>query len=254
MPGYNRTELMIICAAKQLRNKMCVFVGIGLPVLACILAQKLWAPNVSMIFESGVIGARPSRMALTMGDPAISSGAAMITDFFDLYALTLQRGLVDVGFLGGAQIDKFGNLNTSVIGEYQHPKVRLPGSGGGSEVASLSKKTIIIMAHEKRRFVDKVDFITSPGHIPNANSVGVRGNGPEMVITTLGICKFDKSGEMYLDSVHPGVTIEQVRESTGWDLKVANQVKRTVAPTDQEISVLRNEIDPRRIFLNKHVE
>jgi glutaconate CoA-transferase subunit B len=245
---------MIVEASRHIQNKQRIFVGLGQPVLACILAQRIRAPDITMIFESGVIGARPSRLVLTMGDPALASGSAMVTDIFDLFALTLQHGLVDVGFLGGAQIDKFGNLNTSVIGEYYHPKVRLPGSGGGCEVASLSRETVIIIAHEKRRFLEKVDFITSPGHVQDGLRSGIRGHGPSKVITTLGICKFDQNGEMLLDSVHPGVTVERVLENTGWPLKVAPEVKVTNPPSKEELKVLREEIDPKGIFLRKRVE
>jgi len=246
---YTNTELMIVAASREIQDGNRVFVGIGLPVLACLLAQRIRASSISMIFESGVIGARPSRMVLTMGDPALASGAAMVVDFFDLFALMLQKGLIDVGFLGAAQIDKFGNLNTSVIGDYNKPKVRLPGSGGACEVASLSKRTVIIMQHEKRRFVERVDFVTSPGHVKGRYEIGIRGGGPSAVITTLGIFRFDDQGEMYLDSLHPGVSEADVRLNTGWNIKVAGRVKRTEPPTPEEIRILREDIDPKGIFL-----
>jgi len=246
---YTNTELMIVAASREIQDGNRVFVGIGLPVLACLLAQRSRASSISMVFESGVIGARPSRMVLTMGDPALASGAAMVVDFFDLFALMLQKGLIDVGFLGAAQIDKFGNLNTSVIGDYNKPKVRLPGSGGACEVASLSKRTVIIMQHEKRRFVERVDFVTSPGHVKGRYEIGIRGGGPSAVITTLGIFRFDDQGEMYLDSLHPGVSEADVRLNTGWNIKVAGRVKRTEPPTPEEIRILREDIDPKGIFL-----
>jgi glutaconate CoA-transferase subunit B len=242
---------MITAASRELIDGDKVFVGIGLPVLACLLAQRTRTPNISMIFESGVIGARPSRLVLTMGDPAIATGSAMIVDFFDLFALMLQRGLIDVGFLGAAQIDRMGNLNTSVIGSYASPKVRLPGSGGACEVASLSKRTVIIIRHEKRRFVNHVDFVTSPGHSKEKSRSGIRGKGPIAVITTLGVLRFDQEGEMYLDSCHPGVSIETIKENTGWPLRISRNLKETLPPTAEELKILRNEIDPRGIFLQR---
>ena len=252
---YSSTELMITAASRELEEGNRVFVGIGLPVLACLLAQRTRTPNISMIFESGVIGARPSRMVLTMGDPAIATGSVMVVDFFDLFALMLQRGLIDVGFLGAAQVDRFGNLNTSVIGDYAKPKVRLPGSGGACEVASLSKKTVIIMRHEKRRFVDHVDFITTPGHLKEeAARRGIRGGGPSAVITTLGVFRFDRDGEMFLDSCHPGVAIETVKDNIGWPIRVSKNLKQTAPPSAEELRILRDEIDPKGIFLRKQVE
>jgi glutaconate CoA-transferase, subunit B len=252
-PLQSSTELMISAASKEIENGNVVFVGIGLPVLACLLAQRTRAPDISMIFESGVIGAKPSRMVLTMGDPAIATGSAMVVDFFDLFALMLQRGLVDVAFLGAAQIDRHGNLNTSVVGDYVAPKVRLPGSGGACEAASLAKRTIVIMRHEKRRFVEHVDFITSPGHLKGEVSRGIRGGGPNAVITTLGVLRFDNEGEMYLESCHPGVSTETVLQNTGWPLKISKSLKQTPPPTEDEIETLR-QIDPKGIFLRRQVE
>ena len=252
---YSRNELMVAAAAREVHDGDVVFAGIGLPVLGCLLAQRTRAPNVTMVFESGVIGARPSRMPLTMGDPALVTGAAMVVDFFDLFALTLQRGLIDVGFLGAAQIDRFGNLNTSVIGQYSAPKVRLPGSGGACEVASLSKSLVLVMPLDRRRFVEKVDFVTSPGHRSSeGRAPGIRGGGPSAVITTHGIFRFGGDGEMYLDSVSPGVTEGDVSAGVGWDVKKARAVKETPVPTDEELRILREEIDPRGVFLKKGVD
>jgi len=245
---------MIVAASREIRNGDRVMVGIGLPVLAGLLAKRTTAPRITMLFESGVIDARPSRLALTMGDPALVTNAAMLVDMADLFALTLQRGIVDIGFLGAAQVDKHGNLNSSVVGDYQSPKVRLPGSGGACEIASLAKRFIVIMPHEKRRIVEKVDFITSPGNIEGRREKGIRGGGPSAVITTLGICRFDEKGEMWVESFHPGVSREEVEQNTGWPIKIAEHVKETEPPSSDQLDILRNELDPNRIFLGKPVE
>lgn len=252
---YSKNELMVAAAAREVGKNDVVFAGLGLPVLGCILAQRTRSPGATVVFESGVIGARPSRMPLTMGDPALATGAAMVVDFFDLFALTLQRGLIDVGFLGAAQIDRFGNLNTSVIGSYASPKVRLPGSGGACEVASLSKRLVMVLPLDRRRFVEKVDFVTSPGHRAGGGEApGIRGGGPSAVITTHGIFRFDKDGEMYLESVSPGVSEGDVSANIGWEIKTPRAVKETPAPTDEEVRILREEIDPRGLFLKKGAE
>ena len=252
--GYSIQELMVVTAAREIRDGEVVFVGIGLPSLAATLAQRTHAPNSILIFESGVIGAKPSRLILSVGDPALASKADMIVDFFDVFSVLLQGGYIDVGFLSGAQVDKYGNLNSTVIGDYEKPKVRLPGSGGACEIASMSKRLLIIMPHEKRRFVEKVDFITSPGFLSGRaerGELGLIGKGPSAVITTLGVLRFDEKGEMYLDSVHPGVDVDEVKANTGWDLKVADEVKTTKPPTEEELRILREELDPKGIFLRR---
>ena len=253
---YSPQEIMVASAAKEIHNREVVFVGIGLPVLACLLAQRLHAPDMVMVYEAGVIGARPARLALSIGDPTLASDSTMIVDFHDVFALLLQRGLVDASFLGGAQVDKYGNVNSTVIGPYETPKVRLPGSGGACDLA-MAKRGLIIMPHEKRRLVEKVDFVTSPGHMggPEARKKrGTLGGGPSAVITTLGILRFDKdTGEMYLDSCHPGVSVEEVRQNTGWDLKVSPTIRQTEPPTAEELRLLREQIDPRGIFLKRPV-
>jgi glutaconate CoA-transferase subunit B len=207
-----------------------------------------------MIFESGVIDARPSRLVLTMGDPALATNAAMLVDMPDIFGLTLQRGLVDIGFLGAAQVDKRGNLNSSVVGDYSNPKVRLPGSGGACETASLAKRFVVIMPHERRRIVEKVDFVTSPGNIEGRREKGIRGGGPDAVITTLGICRFDERGDMQVESIHPGVSKEEIEKNTGWPIRFAKQVKETEPPSREQLEILRNELDPKRILLGKQVD
>lgn len=253
---FSYQELMVTAASRELKDHEVVFVGIGIPQLGALLAQRTHAPNLTLIYESGVIGTRPQRLPLSIGDPTLVSGTYGIFNFYETFSLLLQRGFIDVGFLGGAQVDKFGNINSTVIGAYEKPKVRLPGSGGGCEIAGLSKRIIIITPHEKRRMVEKVDFITSPGFIDGSGGrekFGLQG-GPEAVITTMGVLRFDETTkEMYLSSYHPRLTIDQVKQNTGWDLKVSPNLKETEPPTIQEVEILRKELDPQGIFLKRAV-
>ena len=252
---YTASELMTINAARLLRDGDVVFVGVGLPNLACNLAHRTHAPNLYMIYEAGVIGARPSRLPLSIGDPTLVTGAASVCSMYDVFTNYLQRGNVDVGFLGGAQIDRYGNINATVIGDYDHPKVRLPGSGGSMEIAAWANRCYIMTPHQKRRFPEKVDFQTSAGFsykgLSRAQS-GVRGGGPQVVVTNLGILEplADSGGELALTALHPGVTVEQVQENTGWPLKVAADLRRTDPPTAEELQILRDELDPQRIYLS----
>ncbi len=243
---------MVTIAARELRDGESVLVGVGIPNLAANLAKRLHAPNLIMIYESGTIGSNPSRMPLSIGDPCLVTGAKSVCSMYEQFAYYIQGGRVDVGFLGGAQIDKFGNINSTVIGGYKAPKVRLPGSGGACETATNVKKIIVITPHEKRRFIEKVDFVTSPGFLDGKarwKTFHFQGGGPYAVITDLGTMKFDAvTGEMTLTALNPGVTAEQVQENTPWKLKVAEQIERTPAPTDQELKVLRS-LDPERIYL-----
>lgn len=254
MMEYTRSELMAITAAKELRDHEVVFVGIGLPNLAANLAKRTSTPNLVMIYEAGVIGANPSRLPLSIGDPCLVSGAQSVCSMFEVFGLYLQAGRIDVGFLGGAQIDKYGNIDSTVIGDYRTPKVRLPGSGGACEIASLAKRILIIARHERRVFLEKVDFITSPGFLGGRRErekVKLEGGGPDVVITDLGVLRFDKeTGEMALESVHPGVEIEDIKKNTGWDLKIAKDLKITKEPSEEELLILR-QLDPRRIYLRK---
>ncbi len=249
---YNASELMIINAARLLRDGDVVFVGVGQPNLACNLARRTHAPNLLMIYEAGVIGARPARLPLSIGDPTLVSGASLVCSMYDVFTLYLQRGNVDVGFLGGAQIDRYGNINATVIGPYDHPKVRLPGSGGSQEIAAWANRCYIMTPHQKRRFPEKVDFVTSAGFL-NGNgerqAAGLRGSGPQAVVTNLGILEPDDSGEMILTALHPGCTLEQAQDNTGWPLKAAPQLRLTEPPTAEELRILRDELDPDRIYL-----
>jgi glutaconate CoA-transferase subunit B len=250
--SYNAQELMVVNAARLLRDHDVVFVGVGIPNLACNLAMRTHAPNLQMIYEAGVIGAQPSRLPLSIGDPSLVSGATSVCSMYDVFTLYLQRGNVDVGFLGGAQIDQYGNINATVIGDYQHPKVRLPGSGGSMEIAAWANRCYIITPHRKRRFPARVDFRTSIGFLDGGDArkkAGVRGGGPEAVVTNLGVMKPNAEGELVLALLHPGVSFEQVQENTGWPLKQMEDCSVTAPPNMEELRILREELDPQRIYI-----
>jgi glutaconate CoA-transferase subunit B len=227
---YSANELMVCQAARQLRDGEVVFVGIGLPNLACNLARRLHAPRLVLIYESGAVGAEPERLPISIGDPSLVTNSLSVCSMFDLFSYYLQGGLIDVGFLQGAQIDRRGNLNTTVIGDYARPSVRLPGSGGACEIAILAKRTFVIAPQSKRSFPERVDFITSPAGV----------SGPAMVVTNLGCYEF-VNGEMVLTSLHPGCTVEQVRENTGWEIAIAEDLKCTTPPTAEELRIIRGQ-------------
>jgi len=252
MVEYTPIELRVTVAARELKDRDSVLVGVGEPNLAANLAKKLQAPNLNMVYESGTVGSNPYRMPLSIGDPCLVTGAKSICSMYEQFAYYLQGGKIDVGFLGGAQIDKYGNINSTVIGSYGSPKVRLPGSGGACDIATNVKKVIIVTPHEARRFVEKVDFRTSPGFIDGKaawKKLKLQGGGPYAVITDMCTMKFDEeSGEMMLVSLHPGVTAEKVQQNTPWKLKVASRLEQTPAPTEKEIVTLR-AIDPAKIYL-----
>jgi glutaconate CoA-transferase subunit B len=229
-----------------------VFVGVGLPNMACNLAQRTVAPNMELIYESGVYGARPERLPLSIGDPTLVSGATSVVSMADLFGLYLQRGLVEVALLGGAQIDRYGNLNSTVIGAYAKPKTRLPGSGGACEIATNAQRTFMIMRLKRRAFVDKLDFLTSPGHLTGGDSrarLGLPGGGPELVITDKAILNFaNGEREMQLTALYPGVTRENVQAEVGWPLRVAEIIEETAAPTSEELRLIREEVDPHAMY------
>jgi glutaconate CoA-transferase subunit B len=252
MPDYSSSELLTINAARLLRDGDVVFVGVGLPNLACNLALRTHAPNLVMIYEAGVIGAQPARLPLSIGDPTLVSGALSVCSMYDIFAFYLQRGNVDVGFLGGAQIDRFGNINATVIGDYDHPRVRLPGSGGSMEIAAWANRCYILTPHQKRRFPEKVDFRTSAGFLggrAEREAARLRGGGPQAVVTDLGLMEPDQSGELVLTALHPGCTAEQAHANTGWDLKIAPSLKYTEPPSVSELHILRQDLDPQGIYL-----
>jgi glutaconate CoA-transferase subunit B len=250
--SYSSPELLTINAARLLRDGDVVFVGVGLPNLACNLARRTHAPNLVMIYEAGVIGAQPARLPLSIGDPTLVSGSLAVCSMYDIFTLYLQRGNVDVGFLGGAQIDRYGNINATVIGDYFHPKVRLPGSGGSMEIAAWANRCYIITPHQKRRFPEKVDFQTSAGFLDgrqSRNAAELRGAGPQAIVTDLGIMEPDEHGELMLTALHPGVSVGQAKENTGWNLKISHQIRITQAPKLDELRILREELDPHQIYL-----
>jgi len=249
---YSPAELMIINASRLLRDGDVVFVGVGQPNLACNLAKRSHAPGLVMIYEAGVIGAEPARLPLSIGDPTLVSGSLSVVSMYDIFANYLQRGNVDVGFLGGAQIDRYGNINATVVGtDYRHPKVRLPGSGGAQEIAAWANRCYIMTPHQKRRFPEKVDFLTSAGFLDGAGArekAGLRGRGPITVVTDIGLLAPDEKGELILVALHPGKTAEMARENTGWDLKIAASLLTTDPVSEPELRILREDLDPSGIY------
>ena len=243
--------MMIVAAARELAGQRVCFVGVGLPNIAVNLAQRTVAPEIRMVYEAGVFGARPARLPLSIGDPTIVTGATAVVSMWELFAFYLQGGLVDVGFLGAAQIDRFGNINTTVIGAYDRPTTRLPGSGGACDIAINARRVFVIMRQSKRSFVERIDFRTSPGNLGGAAQAeairragGWNGRGPSLVVTDLGIWHFDETGEMRLDSLHPGATVEDVRAAMGWEPRVTATLAETPAPTEAELRLIRDELDP----------
>jgi len=226
---WTPAEMMIVASARQLAGERVCFVGVGLPNIACNLAQRTVAPDLELVYESGVFGSRPARLPLSIGDPTLATGATAVTSMYELFAYYLQRGLIDVGFLGAAQIDRFGNINTTVIGDYAKPKVRLPGSGGACEIAINAGKVFVIMRQGRRSFVDRIDFRTSPGR--SADRTGWLGVGPTVVVTDLGVYRFDDAtGEMYLETMHPGVKPDDVRDASGWEVRLPEGAAETEPP------------------------
>ncbi|MGZ4132769.1 MAG: CoA-transferase subunit beta [Actinomycetota bacterium] len=250
--GYTKSEIMIAASARGLASARNCFVGVGLPNIVCNLAQRTIAPSLQLVYESGVFAARPERLPLSIGDPTLVTGSIAVTSMFELFAYYLQAGLIDVAFLGGAQIDRFGNLNTTVIGSYDHPKVRLPGSGGACEIAIHARQVLVIMRQAQRSFVEELHFRTSPGHSGDPAHDAARGwsgSGPTSVVTDLATYGFDaETGEMTLRTLHPGVTLEDVRANMGWDPKVAPDLGETPAPTEEELRLIREELDPGGVY------
>lgn len=245
---YSSAELMIINSARLLQDGDVVFVGVGQPNLACNLAKRTHAPNLVMIYEAGVIGAEPARLPLSIGDPTLVSGALSVVSMYDIFTLYLQRGNVDVGFLGGAQIDRFGNINATIVGsDYLHPKIRLPGSGGSQEIAAWANRCYIMTPHQLRRFPEKVDFLTSAGYLSGRqgrDNLKLRGKGPVAVVTDIGILEPDSSGELILTALHPGKTAEDAMANTGWKLKISESLRETEEVTASELKILREDLDP----------
>jgi glutaconate CoA-transferase subunit B len=252
----SRNELMVVAAARALTGRRVCFVGVGLPNIAVNLAKRTVAPQMELVYEAGVFGANPARLPLSIGDPTIVTGSTATVSMHDLFGLYLQGGRIDVGFLGGAQIDRFGNLNTTVIGEYDAPLTRLPGSGGACEIAINAKEILVIMRQSRRSFVAELDFRTSPGHLRGGVAAaqtraaqGWGGRGPTGVITDLGVYGFDEDGEMTLRSLHPGATLDEVRETIGWDIRLPSDVPTTPAPSNEELRLIREELDPTGAYV-----
>ncbi len=242
MSAATPDELMIAAAAAELAGVRTVFVGIGLPNAAANLARQSVAPDLELIYESGVVGARPTRLPDSIGDPALVSGASATMSMRDLFGGFLQGGRIEVGMLGAAQIDRWGNLNTTVIGQYDRPSVRLPGSGGACEIALNAQRVIVVMNQSTRSFVDRVDFVTSPGHRRPDGSGGRpswAGAGPTAVVTQLGVHHFGPDGEMELAWLHAGVDEETVDAGTGWVLRRASSVATLPGPSAQTLEQIR---------------
>jgi glutaconate CoA-transferase subunit B len=241
---YTSDEMMSIAAARALTGGQRCFVGIGLPSTAANLARRTHAPDLVLIYESGTLGSKPARLPASIGDGILAETADAVISVPEVFNYWLQPGRIDVGFLGAAQLDKFGNINTTVIGEdYANPKVRLPGAGGAPEIAASCHEVYVVVRQSRRSFVEQVDFITSFGHgrgKGDRDRLGLRGGGPTLVITDLGVFRPDReTAELVLSQLHEGVEVEQVREATGWELKVSPDLSRTPAPTEAELNILR---------------
>ncbi len=243
---------MIVNASRLLAGSRVVFVGVGLPNIACNLARRDHSPELELVYESGVYGARPERLPLSIGDPTLVSGALSAMSIADLFMYYLQGGLVDVALLGGAQIDRYGNLNTTVIGDYNSPRTRLPGSGGACEIAINARRTLMIMRLSKRAFVEKLDFVTSAGHLDGQQSraeLGIPGAGPQAVITDRALFNFDEhTHEMTLSAIAPGETVDSIQADVGWPLRIADQVEIMPQPSQRELAMIREELDVEGMY------
>jgi glutaconate CoA-transferase, subunit B len=230
--------MMAAVASRELRDGEVVFVGIGLPNLACNLARRTHAPRLVLIYESGAVGAVPERLPVSIGDPALVTGSLMVCGMADVFQLFLQNGRIEVGFLGGAQVDRYANINTTVIGAYDRPKVRLPGSGGAAEIAIHAQRILVIAKLSPRAFPERVDFRTSPGQ------------RVAKVITDKGVLVRDaESGELLLTALYPGIEVTDVQAAVGWKLRSSSRVERLEPPTSVELQLLREVLDPQRLYL-----
>jgi glutaconate CoA-transferase, subunit B len=242
--GYSADEMMTVAAARMLRNGAVCFVGIGLPSTAANLARLTHAPEAVLVYESGPIGAKPAVLPLSIGDGDLAETADTVVSTPEIFRYWLQGGRVDIGFLGAAQLDRFANINTTVVGSYEKPKVRLPGAGGAPEISSSAKEVLIIVKQSKRTFVEKLDFLTSVGFLTGGDSrerAGITGKGPAAVITDLCILRPDPlTRELQVASVHPGVSREVIVDSTGWNIQFAENCFETETPTEHELQVLRD--------------
>ncbi len=249
---FSTLELMAVCGSRQIRNGDVVFIGTGLPLIAAMLAKKTHAPRAKIVYEAGFIDSNAKDIALSIADSRLGYQAAAAIGLIETLGLMLQGGHVDVGFVGAAQIDEYGNINTTYIGSFEKPTVRLPGSGGGNDIISSAKRIVVIMTHEKRKMVKKLDYLTSPGFLdgPGAREkAGLLGGGPSLVVTNLCQMDFDpETKRIRLATIHPGVTTQQVVENSGFDLIVPEIVPTTELPSQEELRLLRL-IDPNGIYI-----
>ena len=253
--SYTASEMMTAVAARELRDGEVVFVGIGLPNLACNLARATHAPNLVLIYESGAVGAVPERLPVSIGDPALVTGSLMVSSMADVFQCLLQNGRIEVGFLGGAQIDRYGNINTTVVGDYTRPTVRLPGSGGAAEIAIHARRTVVISRLDRRAFPEAVDFITSPGHRIKGRTrreLGMPGAGPTKVVTDKAILEVNPlTGELMLTALYPGVEVAQVAAGIGWALRSRDRLAEVAPPSPHELHLVREVLDPKRLYLKQ---
>lgn len=249
---FTTLELMAVCGSKQIKNGEVVFIGTGLPLIAAMLAKKTHAPGAKIVYEAGFIDSNAKDIALSIADSRLGYHAAGAIGLIETLGLMLQGGHVDLGFVGAAQIDEYGNINTTYIGSFEKPVVRLPGSGGGNDIISSAKRVVVIMTHEKRKMVKKLDYLTSPGFLdgPGARErTGLLGGGPSLVVTNLCQMDFDpKTKRIRLATVHPGVSVQQVVDNSGFDLIIPQNVPTTELPTYEELELLR-AIDPKGIYI-----
>jgi glutaconate CoA-transferase subunit B len=243
-PAYDADEMMVVAAARLLAPDDVVFIGIGLPSRAANLARRTHAPELSMIYESGTLDTKPTVLPLSIGDPELSRTAKAVVSVPEMFSYWLQGGWITTGFLGAAQIDRFGNLNSTVIGDYRTPRVRLPGAGGAPEIAAFCHRTLVLLRQNRTTFVERLDFMTTVGMLHGGRSrqeLGMPGRGVEAVITDLGILRPDaESGELVLTHIHPGVSAEAAIEATSWPLGVAEDLARTEEPSARELEILRS--------------
>lgn len=263
LPGeYNLSDLLCCAASREVHDHEVVFAGTGLPMVSILLAQKTHAPNLKLMFEAGTLDGRPPEIPTSVGDARCEIGASRSSGLYDAFSIA-QRGYVDLGYLGGAEVDEYGNVNTTCIGDYLNPELRLTGSGGNPDINSFAKRTVFIMLHEKRRFVKNVSYITSPGwrvrkwpggeyvHRRELYGAAYKG-GPSAVISTAGVFRFDEeTGRMYLDTYHPGKTPEEIKELCQFDLDISRVKGETEVPTMEELRIIHDVLDPLEIFIPK---
>jgi glutaconate CoA-transferase subunit B len=247
--SYTSDEMMTVAAARTLRDRAVCFVGIGLPSTAANLARATHAPKAVLVYESGTIGAKPTRLPLSIGDGELAETADAVVSVVEIFNYWLQAGRIDVGYLSAAQIDRYANLNSTVVGPYGTPGVRLPGAGGAPEIAASCKEIVVVIRQNPRTFVDKLDFVTSVGHGSGPGDrkrLGLTGGGPSLVITDLGLLRpHPETLQLELTHLHPGVSADQLSDATGWDLLFAEEVARTPPPTPHELEILRRLVAAR---------